>query len=119
MSDNTKRGIIFAAILLVILYALGLRADHPKSGLKNALGTAESSIAVYWHKSEISVGDKVIITTKAPGKSPQIALVNNVNTDSIDVQIQGGFERVKLEDVHGSLVMILPFIGTLVSAVGL
>ena len=119
MSDNTKRGIVFAAILLVILYGLGLRADHPKSGLKNALGTAESSIAVYWHKSEISVGDKVIITTKAPGKSPQIALVNNVNTDSIDVQIQGGFERVNLEDVHGSLVMVLPFLGTLISAVGL
>ena len=119
MSDNTKRGIVFAAILLVILYFLGLRADHPKSGLKNALGTAESSIAVYWHKSEISVGDKVLITTKAPGKSPQIALVNNVNTDSIDVQIQGGFERVNLEDVHGSLVMVLPFLGTLISAVGL
>lgn len=119
MSDNTKRGIVFAAILLVILYVLGLRVDHPKSGLKNALGTAESSIAVYWHKSEISVGDKVIITTKAPGKSPQIALVNNVNTDSIDVQIQGGFERVNLEDVHGSLVMVLPFLGTLISAVGL
>jgi hypothetical protein len=119
MSDNTKRGIVFAAILLVILYVLGLRADHPKSGLKNALGTAESSIAVYWQKSEISVGDKVIITTKAPGKSPQIALVNNVNTDSIDVQIQGGFERVKLEDVHGSLIMVLPFLGTLISAVGL
>ena len=119
MSDNTKRGIVFVAILLVILYVLGLRADHPKSGLKNALGTAESSIAVYWHKSEISVGDKVIITTKAPGKSPQIALVNNVNTDSIDVQIQGGFERVNLEDVHGSLVMVLPFLGTLISAVGL
>lgn len=119
MSENKKRGVVFAAILLVILYALGLRVDHPKSGLKNALGTAESSIAVYWHKSEISVGDKVIVTTKAPGKSPQIALVNNVNTDSIDVQIQGGFERVKLGNVHGSLVMVLPFLGTLISAVGL
>ena len=33
MSDNSKRGIVFAAILLVVLYALGLRIDHPKSGL--------------------------------------------------------------------------------------
>ena len=118
MSDNSKRGIVFAAILLVILYVLGLRIDHPKSGLKNALGTAESSLAVYWHKSEISVGDKVVITTKTPGKSPQIALVNNVNTDSIDVQILGGFERVKMEKVHGTLVLVFPFIGTLLSAIG-
>ena len=40
MSDNVKRGIVFAAILGVILFALGLRVDHPKSGLKNALGSA-------------------------------------------------------------------------------
>jgi hypothetical protein len=119
VSDNSKRGIVFAAILLVILYALGLRIDHPKSGLKNALGTAESSLAVYWHKSEISVGDKVVITTKTPGKSPQIALVNNVNSDSIDVQILGGFERVKMENVHGTLVMVFPFLGTLLSTIGL
>jgi hypothetical protein len=119
MSDNSKRGIVFAAILLVILYALGLRIDHPKSGLKNALGTAESSVAVYWHKSEVSVGDKVVITTKTPGGSPQLALVNNVNTDSIDVQITGGFERVKMENVHGTLVLVFPFIGTLLSTIGL
>ena len=119
MSDNSKRGIVFAAILLVILYALGLRIDHPKSGLKNALGTAESSLAVYWHKSEVSVGDKVVITTKTPGLSPQLALVNNVNTDSVDVQITGGFERVALKDVHGTLVLVFPFIGTLLSIIGL
>jgi hypothetical protein len=119
VSDNSKRGIVFAVILLVILYALGLRVDHPKSGLKNALGTAESSVAVYWHKSEVSVGDKVVITTKTPGGSPQLALVNNVNTDSIDVQITGGFERVANKDVHGTLVLVFPFIGTLLSTIGL
>ena len=119
MSDNSKRGIVFAVFLLVILYALGLRVDHPKSGLKNALGTAESSVAVYWHKSELSVGDKVVITTKAVGKSPQLALVNNVNADSVDVQITGGFERVAMKDVHGTLVLVFPFLGTLLSTIGL
>ena len=119
MSDNTKRGIVFAAILLVILYALGLRIDHPKSGLKNALGTAESSVAIYWHKSEISVGDKVLVTTKIPGKSPKLALVNNVNTDYVDVQTGDGFERVTRSDVRGSLVMIFPFLGTFLGFVGL
>ena len=119
MSDNSKRGIVFTVILLVILYALGLRVDHPKSGLKNALGTAESSVAVYWHKSEVSVGDKGVITTRTPGGSPQLALGNNVNTDSIDVQITGGFERVAMKNVHGTLVLVFPFIGTLLSTIGL
>ena len=67
----------------------------------------------------MSVGDKVIITTKTPGGSPQIALVNNVNADSIDVQILGGFERVANKDVHGTLVLVFPFVGTLLSAIGL
>ena len=119
MSDNSKRGIVFAAILLVILYALGLRIDHPKSGLKNALGTAESSVAVYWHKSEISVGDKVLVTTNIPGKSPKLALVNNVNTDYVDIQTDDGFQRVPINNVRGSLVMVFPFIGTILGFVGL
>lgn len=119
MSDNSKRGIVFAAILLVILYALGLRIDHPKSGLKNALGTAESSVAIYWHKSEISVGDKVLVTTKTPGKSPKLALVNNVNTDYVDIQTDDGFQRVPIKNVRGSLVMVFPFIGTILGFVGL
>ena len=119
MSDNSKRGIVFAIILLVILYALGLRVDHPKSGLKNALGTAESSVAVYWHKSEISVGDKVLVTTKIPGKSPKLALVNNVNTDYVDVQTSDGFERVTRSEVRGSLVLVFPFLGTFLGFAGL
>ena len=116
MSDNTKRGIIFALILLVILYALGLRVGHPKAGLKNA---KFQKIDLAKEESEIAVGDKVIVTTKKPGKSPELALVNNVNTDSIDVQTSDGFERVSSKDVHGSLVMVFPFIGTLLGMVGL
>lgn len=119
MSDNTKRGIIFSVILLAILFALGLRIDHPKSGLKNALGPAPSSIAVYWHKSELSAGDRVIAKVEQPELSPVLAIVNNVSPDFIDIQTNEGFQRIPTEDVKGSLVMVFPFIGTLLGLVGL
>jgi hypothetical protein len=119
MSDNTKRGLVFAALLLVILFALGLRIDHPKSGLRNALGSASSSVAVYWHNSEISVGERIVVNTGKPGLDPVLAIVNNVNTDDVDIQTDDGFQRVPREDVQGSLVMVFPFLGALLGFVGL
>ena len=119
MSDNTKRGFVFAAILLIILFALGLRIDHPKSGLRNALGSASSSIAVYWHHSTLSAGEKIVIVTDKPGLDPVLAIVNNVNTDYVDIQTDDGFQRVPIKNVRGSLVMVFPFIGTILGFAGL
>jgi hypothetical protein len=119
MSDNTKRGFVFTAILLLILFALGLRIDHPKSGLRNALGAANSSVAVYWHHSQISAGERVVVDTDKPGLDPVLAIVNNVNTEYVDIQTDDGFQRVPIKNVRGSLVMVFPFIGTLIGFVGL
>ena len=119
MSDNTKRGFVFAAILLIILFALGLRIDHPKSGLRNALGSASSSVAVYWHHSTLSAGEKIVIVTDKPGLDPVLAIVNNVNTDYVDIQTDDGFQKVPINNVRGSLVMVFPFIGTILGFVGL
>jgi len=149
LKDNTKRGIVFTVILLVVLFALGLRIEHPKSGLKNALGSAQSSLAVYWHHSKLSVGEKVVVMgsvqTKNPmlaivnnvsadsvdiqkkvvvmgsvqTKNPMLAIVNNVSADSVDIQTDGAFERIPMKNVRGSLVMVFPFIGMLFDAIGM
>ncbi len=119
MSDNVKRGIVFAAILGVILFALGLRIDHPKSGLRNALGSAESSVVVYWHQSKLSVGEKVIVILDKPALDPAVAIINNINPDSIDVSTTGAFERIPNEKVKGTLVVVFPFIGSFLGAFGL
>ncbi|CAB4343452.1 unannotated protein [freshwater metagenome] len=119
LKDNTKRGIVFTVILLVVLFALGLRIEHPKSGLKNALGSAESSLAVYWHHSKLSVGEKVVVMGSVQTKNPMLAIVNNVSADSVDIQTDGAFERIPMKNVRGSLVMVFPFIGMLFDAIGL
>lgn len=119
LKDNTKRGIVFTVILLVVLFALGLRIEHPKSGLKNALGSAQSSLAVYWHHSKLSVGEKVVVMGSVQSKNPMLAIVNNVSADSVDIQTDGAFERIPMKNVRGSLVMVFPFIGMLFDAIGL
>ena len=119
MSDNTKRGIVFGLILLIILFALGLRIDHPKSGLRNALGSASSSVAVYWHHSTVSAGERIVVVTDKPGLDPVLAIVNNVNTDYVDIQTDEGFQRIPIEKVRGSLVMVFPFVGILLGFVGI
>lgn len=119
LKDNTKRGIVFTVILLVVLFALGLRIEHPKSGLKNALGSAQSSLAVYWHHSKLSVGEKVVVMGSVQTKNPMLAIVNNVSADSVDIQTDGAFERIPMKNVRGSLVMVFPFIGMLFDAIGL
>ena len=119
MSDNSKRGIVFALILTIILYALGLRIDHPKSGLKNAVGSADSSLAIYWHHSKVTVGEKVLVITGIAARDPQLAIVNNVSPGFIDVQTDGGFAHIPMKNVRGSLVVILPFLGKLLSVFGL
>ena len=119
LKDNTKRGIVFTVILLVVLFALGLRIEHPKSGLKNALGSAQSSLAVYWHHSKLSVGEKVVVMGSVQSKNPMLAIVNNVSADSVDIQTDGAFERIPMKNVRGSLVMVFPFIGMLFDAIGM
>jgi len=119
VKDNTKRGIVFTVILLVVLFALGLRIEHPKSGLKNALGSAQSSLAVYWHHSKLSVGEKVVVMGSVQTKNPMLAIVNNVSADSVDIQTDGAFERIPMKNVRGSLVMVFPFIGMLFDAIGM
>ncbi len=119
MSDNTKRGIVFTLLLVVILFSLGLRVDHPKSGLRNAIGSASSSVAIYWHHAQLTPGEKIIVMTDTPGIDPVLALVNTVNGDTVDIQTMEGLKRVPIKNVRGSLVMVFPFIGMLLGAFGL
>ena len=74
---------------------------------------------VYWHQSKLSVGEKVLVTLDKSALDPAVAIINNINSDSIDVSTTGAFDRIPNEKVKGSLIMVFPFIGTLLGAFGL
>jgi len=115
----TRRGkvAIGVVVALVILFALGIRVTHPQSGMEHALGSAESSIAIYRVTDNYSLDDKVVVAV--PENGPALGIVRGVVDGSLDVQIGGTLFRLGLDDVNGKMVVIIPFLGYPLSWVGL
>lgn len=113
----------FSSVVLVICLvagnALGFRVIHPESGLKNSLGSAKSGIALYRQTENFNKGDLVIVNTGIKEQDPALALVSNISEDGIDVQSGPQIQRVPREKILGRLLLVFPFIGTLISFVGL
>jgi len=106
-------------VALVLLFALGFRWGHPKYGLTNALGSAKSTIVIYHKASSFTVGTKVISAVDAPAKGPVIAIVNAVSGKNADLQAGAKLVRVKTDQISGKLIAVVPFVGAILSIVGL
>ena len=115
----TRRGkvIIAVVVALVLFFALGIRVTHPQSGMEHALGSAESSIAIYRVTENYSLDDKVVVAL--PENGPALGVVRGVVDGSLDVQIGGTLYRLSLDDVNGKMIVIIPFLGYPFSWVGL
>ena len=119
MFSSTRNRIVAALLLIVVLFAFGFRLGHPQDGLKNALGSAKSGVILYKTGADFKVGAKAMVKMIDPSPSPIIAFI--VSTKGDDVQIQSGTEvvTVKKEQVYGKLIAVIPFIGSILSVVGL
>ena len=113
MFSSTRNRIVALVLLIVVFFGLGFRLGHPQDGLKNALGSAKSGIVLY------KTGAKAMVRIDEPNPSPIIAFI--VSAEGESVQIQSGTEvvTVKKEQVYGKLIAVIPFIGTILSVVGL
>lgn len=115
----TKRGKIVVGVLLAIIvfFVLGLRVTHPQSGLDHALGSAQSSIALYRVTDSFDVDDKVVAALPVDG--PALGIVRGVFGDAYDVQIDTQLFRLNKQDIDGKMLVIIPFLGSLLGLVGL
>jgi hypothetical protein len=113
-----KRGSAVIAIF-ALLFIFGIRVDHPKSGLRSALGGATKSVAVYRETTNVKVGDKVLANLGIPEKSPTLAFVRSINGDNIDLQSDVEMERVQRDAIRGHLIAIVPFVGAILGVIGL
>ena len=102
-----------------LLSLVGIRFEHPKSGLRSALGSADSSVAIYWHTKSVSKGAKVVVDTGMKDKDPALAIVSNVSGKDIDIQAGSQLQRITSEKVHGKLLAIIPFFGYVLKIIGL
>jgi hypothetical protein len=119
MFSSNRNRIVAGLLLLVVLFAFGFRLGHPQDGLKNALGSAKSGVVLYKTGADFKAGAKAMVRITEPNPSPIIAFI--VSAEGEDVQIQSGTEviTVKKEQVYGKLIAVIPFIGSILSVVGL
>jgi hypothetical protein len=119
MNSSAKKISIGVLAVLVIFFVLGFRVSHPQDGLKNALGSAQSGLVVYKNKPNFTVGSKVLVKLDAPAKSPLLAFVMGNNADTVEIQAGTSIQKVKSSQVFGTLIAVIPFLGTILSTVGL
>jgi hypothetical protein len=112
-----KTKLIGLIVVVVVLYSLGFRAGHPQDGLSSALGSAKSSVIVYKQSKDFMVGQKVVVIVA--GQGLQTGIVKAATQESADVDTKAAFVRVKQEDVLGRLYVVVPYFGSIFSAVGL
>lgn len=119
MSTSAKKITVSVLAILVLLFALGFRVGHAQDGLKNALGSAKSGLIIYKNKPNFTVGSKVLVKLDAPAPSPLLAFVMGNKSGLVEIQSGTTVQTVKSSQVYGTLIAIVPFIGLILSVVGL
>ncbi len=113
------RPAILVVLVCLLFTAFGFRISHPHSGLKSALGSSSSSLAFYHHTSNVSKGDKIVVTTGLKDKDPALAIVMKADKTSVDIQAGSTLQRVDAKNVQGKLILVIPFVGFILNLVGL
>ena len=109
---------IFLGVYFILTGPLGFGVAHPESGLKSAAGSATSSLAIMRTGHNATVGDTVIANSSIAGKSPVLAIVASVSEDGYTLNTDAGLLVVEKADVHGRLVLVVPFIGIVLNWIG-
>jgi hypothetical protein len=111
---------VVAALLALFLLGVvsGVRVAHPYAGLSNALGSAKSGIVIYKKTGVVAIGAKIIVSTPDSSHS-SLGIVTNQTAGKIQVQVGTSSIRVNAKQVHGTLIAVVPFLGYLLSWIGL
>ena len=104
--------------LLVILFAAGIRVAHPHDGLKNALGSAQSGLVVYQKNPSLTLQEKVLVKVEDPSISPLLAFVSANDGKILQVQSGTAAITVQTSQVYGKLILVIPFLGSVLSVIG-
>jgi hypothetical protein len=118
MNNSSKRFLAVVGVL-VLLFVFGIRIGHPQGGLGTSLGSAKSSLVVYRHGAALSKDSKAMVKSGNPAISPALGVVANADKDSYDVNTGKYMERIAANDVQGKLIIVIPFLGSVVGLVGL
>lgn len=106
------------AVAVLILFLFGFRVAHPQVGLSSALGSAQSSLMIVKKADSYKAGDKVVADAQV-GKSPVLGIVAGNTEGSLELILENGVARTTPEKVSGKLLVVIPFVGSILGVVGL
>jgi hypothetical protein len=112
-----KKTLAIVVVVLVALFGFGIRVSHPDQGLSSALGSAKSSLAIYKKSGQPGISSKVLVKTKDSGTG--LGIVTASKAGNVDVDLGAAFVRVAQKDVKGNLIVVIPFVGSVLGVVGL
>jgi hypothetical protein len=116
---NSLKIATVAVIVIVVMAALGFRLGHPQSGLSSAVGDAKTSILLYKKVDKFSAGDRVLVDIGDSELSPATSIVRSVDDQKIEVQAGDLRVQVAPEQIKGRVLALFPFLGAILSVVGL
>lgn len=117
MKNRIIGWVAILALVTAVFMGFGFRINHLQGGIGSALGSAQSSLALYKHGNSAEVGSKVIVNVEGTG--PELGIVKAVSETSIDVDLGAKFLRVDKKEVLGKLIAVIPFLGSILGVVGL
>jgi hypothetical protein len=117
--SHMRRPLAIALVFVVVAFGLGFRIAHPHSGLKNALGSANSGLVVYKKTGEFKIGDKVLVNITPEDQSPVLAIVRASDASKLEIQSTTEKQSVDIDAAFGRLVLMIPFLGSIAQAIGL
>jgi hypothetical protein len=109
---------IITLLAFIILVVLGLRFAHPVAGVGTSLGGASSAIAVVKSQANYKSGDVVISDSPQNQPTPVMAVVDSINDRTISLSTESDNFEVRLDQLHGKVIAILPFIGQIANWLG-
>ncbi|MEI7540593.1 MAG: hypothetical protein WCJ89_03850 [Actinomycetes bacterium] len=110
---------LLALVIVISSYALGVRISHPHDGLSNGLGSAQSGLVLFKINSDSTAGSKVIVEFDKPHATPVLGVIAGNEKNFVTLQTGTKLEAVKLSQIRGHLLLVIPFLGSVVNLFGL
>lgn len=107
-----------SALIFILIGPLEVKFAHPVSGAGTALGSASSSIIAVKTQKSYLVGDSVVSDLSPNKPSPVVGIVAAVSDRAILLSTDSGYIQVRIDQVHGKAVAVLPFIGQIANLIG-
>jgi hypothetical protein len=101
------------AAITILVGPVGMRVTHPKLGAGTSWGSASTSLIVTLPINRLTIGKKVIAELPNSKLNPAIVIISAVSGDNVLVASGKGYFQVEPQNIRGSVVAFLPFIGSI------